>query len=62
LEGQWQPEETTADALRRRVKEGTLGKGDYEENPFAAELLQVLDDLERPNVVLSGARAGLDEA
>ena len=49
LEGQWQPEETTVDALRRRVKEGTLGQGEYEGNPFPAELLQVLDGLERPN-------------
>lgn len=49
LEGQWEPEETTVEALRHRVKEGTLGEGGYDENPFAAELLQVLDGLERPN-------------
>ena len=51
LEGQWEPEETTVEALRRRVKEGTLGEGGYNENPFAAELLQVLD----------GLRSGADE-
>lgn len=44
LEGQWEPEETTVEALRHRVKEGTLGE--YDDNPFAAELLQVLDGLE----------------
>jgi hypothetical protein len=46
LEGQWEPEETTVDALRHRVGEGELGKGGWDENPFAAELLQVLATLE----------------
>jgi hypothetical protein len=46
LEGQWDPEETTTEALRHRVKEGTLGEGGYDENPFAAELLQALDALD----------------
>jgi hypothetical protein len=45
LEGQWEPEETTVDALRHRIAEGELGKGDWDENPFAAELLQVLATL-----------------
>lgn len=47
LEGQWDPEETTVDALRCRVAEGRLGEGGYGENPFAAELLQVLDEIGR---------------
>jgi hypothetical protein len=47
LEGQWSPEETSVEVLRHRVKEGNLGKGDYDENPFADELLQVLDSLEK---------------
>jgi len=45
LEGQWEPEETTPEALRHRVEKGKLGKGDYDENPFAAELLAVLEGL-----------------
>ena len=43
LEGQWEPEETTPEALRHRVTEGELGEGDWDENPFATELLAVLD-------------------
>lgn len=46
LEGQWDPEETTAEALRHRMDEGRLGAGEYDCNPFAAELRQVLDELE----------------
>jgi hypothetical protein len=42
LEGQWDPEETTVEALLHRVNEGQLGEGGYDENPFAAELRQVL--------------------
>lgn len=45
LEGQWEPEETTVTALRHRIVNGTLGNVSYEENPFASELLQVLDTL-----------------
>jgi hypothetical protein len=45
LEGQWQPEETTIEALRHRVNEGKLGNCKYEENPFALQLLQVLDTI-----------------
>ncbi|GAB3763664.1 hypothetical protein GCM10028796_17570 [Ramlibacter monticola] len=52
LEGQWEPEETTIEALRHRVKEGTLGEGGYDENPFAAELLQVLDALPADGVAM----------
>lgn len=45
LEGQWEPEETTVEALRHRMKYGRLGSGGYDENPFADELRQVLDSL-----------------
>lgn len=45
LEGQWDPEEVTVDELRHRIKEGRLGKGDWDNNPFAVELSQVLDGL-----------------
>ncbi len=48
LEGQWEPEETTVEALRHRLDEGTLGEGGYDENPFAAELRPVLDGLQAP--------------
>ena len=48
LEGQWEPEETTVEALRYRVNNGTLGAAEYDEKPFAAELLQVLDSLPAP--------------
>lgn len=43
LEGQWEPEETTVEALRHRIGAGQLGSGGWDDNPFAAELLQVLD-------------------
>ncbi len=42
LEGQWEPEETTAEALLHRVQHGELGKGAWDENPFAEELISVL--------------------
>jgi hypothetical protein len=42
LQGQWDPEETTASALLHRVKKGNLGG---KKNPFADELMQVLDEL-----------------
>jgi hypothetical protein len=45
LEDQWRPEETTVGALRHRVVNGELGKGDWDENPFADELLEILDAL-----------------
>ena len=47
LEGQWNPEKTSVEALRFRVKNGNLGKGDWDENPFSEELLEVLDEIER---------------
>lgn len=46
LEGQWAPEEATVEALRHRIKEGELGRGDWDENPFAIELSKLLDELE----------------
>lgn len=45
LEGQWDAEETTAEALMHRIKEGRLGAGDYDEGPFATELRQVLESI-----------------
>lgn len=45
LEGQWEPEETNVEALLHRLDKGELGASSYDENPFAAELRQVLDAL-----------------
>ena len=45
LEGQWEPEETTVEALRHRLDHGRLGAGGYDDNPFADELRQVLEAL-----------------
>ena len=42
LEGQFDPEETTIDALAFRLTEGTLGKDDWSDNEFAEELKQFL--------------------
>lgn len=42
VEGQWQPEETTKEALMIRLDNGTLGDDDYCGNEFAAELREVL--------------------
>lgn len=42
LEGQWEPEKTTTEALLHRIEHGSLGSGDYKENEFANELKQVL--------------------
>lgn len=47
LEGQWEPEETTVEALLHRIQEGELGTDevwDEKRNVFAIELLQVLKD------------------
>lgn len=47
LEGQWEPEETTVEALLHRIQEGELGTDDAwdeKRNVFAIELLQVLKD------------------
>jgi hypothetical protein len=45
LEGQWEPEETTVEALRHQLDNGALGAAQYDENPFATELRQVLGAL-----------------
>ena len=42
LERQFDPEETTIEALAFRLSEGTLGKDDYSDNEFAEELKQFL--------------------
>ena len=44
LEGQWDPEETTKEALLHRINEGTLGTH-FGDNTFKNELLEVLDKL-----------------
>jgi len=38
LEGQFEPEETTIEAIKYRLIEGTLGVDDYSDNEFAKEL------------------------
>lgn len=45
LEGQWEPEDTTIEALRYRLSHG-LGKDNYCGNEFAAELTGLLDAME----------------
>jgi hypothetical protein len=45
LEGQWEPEETTIEALEHRVKEGNLGSSTYGPNHFAFELTLQLQKL-----------------
>lgn len=42
LEGQFDPEETTLEALRHRLIEGKMGQDDYSDNEFANELKQFL--------------------
>ena len=42
LEGQFQPEETTVEALQFRLSEGTLGKDRYSGNCFSDELKKFL--------------------
>lgn len=44
LEGMWRPEETTVEALRYRVEQGELGKGEWQN--FADDLLAILHRLE----------------
>jgi hypothetical protein len=46
LEGQWEPEETTAEALRHRIEKGGLGKDYDDANKFADELSGLLDAME----------------
>jgi len=45
LEGQWDPEETTKEALMHRITEGRLGKTYRDENTFANELIEVLKNV-----------------
>lgn len=45
LEGQWDPEETTKEALMHRITEGYLGKTYDNENIFANELIEVLKNV-----------------
>lgn len=45
LEGQWEPESTTVEALRHRLEQGSLGR-EGRINVFADELKQVLDGLQ----------------
>ena len=51
LEGQWEPEETTVEALRHRLEADKhfgaewSGNKDYYSNTFRAELKEVLDSL-----------------
>ena len=42
LEGQFIPHETTIEALRHRLVNGTMGRDDYSGNEFANELKQFL--------------------
>lgn len=48
LEGQWEPEEVTIDALRYRLEEGGMGKDSYCGNEFAEELGQLIGALSEP--------------
>ena len=48
LENQWEPEETTIDALRHRLDKGSLGRAIWcSGNRFANELRDLLDELEK---------------
>lgn len=42
LEEQWEPEETTKDALLKRINDGSLGQSYGDVNVYKAELLEVL--------------------
>ncbi len=44
LEGQWEPEETTAESIEYRMNNGILGL-DYNKDTFRTELRQVLREL-----------------
>lgn len=46
LEGQWEPEETTVEALRHRLDAGQLGSDEYSSNIFASELRLILGAFE----------------
>ena len=41
LEGQWEPEEVTLEAIKHRIENGSFGKGDYFE-PFDKELREFI--------------------
>ncbi len=43
LEGQWSPEETSADALVHRIKNGNLGSDYYDGDVFGQSLLKMLE-------------------
>jgi hypothetical protein len=44
LEGQWDPEETSADALKHRIDNGNLGRDSYyDEGVFDKQLIGVLN-------------------
>lgn len=45
LEGQWEPEDTTLDALTHRLQSGELGTSYYGDDVFRSELAKVLDRL-----------------
>ncbi len=48
LEDQWVPEETSVDALRYRIKNGSLGKGSYyDDGIFDVALKKILTRWER---------------
>jgi hypothetical protein len=45
LEGQWDPEETSVEALRHRIHNGSLGQDTYsDEGVFGEQLLTVLEN------------------
>jgi len=50
LEGLWEPEETTVEALRHRLEAGSLGSYEHSGNVFATELRGVLDSLDAENL------------
>lgn len=43
LEDQWEPDETTIEALVMRVTKGNLGHEEYGDNEFAVELKELLE-------------------
>lgn len=43
LEGQWSPEETSADVLVHRIKAGNLGSDYYDGDVFGQKLLSMLE-------------------
>ncbi|WP_449600335.1 hypothetical protein [Paenibacillus sp. Marseille-Q9583] len=57
LEGQWNPEETTVEALEHRLVNGTLGKSGWDDdiNRFADELTEVLRSLNGSTTIKEAA-------